>query len=96
MSPDLPKPRIYYGWYVVATTVFIAFVGVGARQGFGVFVVPMSEDFGWSRSSISFAASLGFLLNGLIQPSLGFVDSSNHSSAASSTASAGASSSPWG
>ena len=71
MSPNLPKPRIYYGWYVVATTVFIAFVGVGARQGFGVFVVPMSEDFGWSRSSISLAASLGFLLNGLIQPFIG-------------------------
>ena len=67
-----PKPSsIYYGWYVVAATVFIAFIGVGARQGFGVFVVPMSDDFGWSRSSISFAASLGFLLNGLIQPFVG-------------------------
>ena len=31
----------------------------------------MSEDFNWSRSSISLAASLGFLLNGLIQPFVG-------------------------
>ncbi len=69
-SPGKPS-SVYYGWYVVAATVFIAFIGVGARQGFGVFVVPMSEDFGWSRSSISLAASLGFLLNGLIQPFVG-------------------------
>ena len=72
LIPSRPT-NVYYGWYVVATTVFIAFIGVGARQGFGVFVVPMSAEFDWSRSSISFAASLGFLLNGLIQPFVGHI-----------------------
>ena len=65
------KSPVYYGWYIVAATMFISFVGVGTRQGFGVFVVPMSEDFGWSRGTISLAASLGVLLNGLIQPFMG-------------------------
>jgi MFS family permease len=51
--------------------MFIALVSAGARSAFGVFVVPMSEDFGWSRSAISFAAALGFLVNGLTQPVLG-------------------------
>jgi MFS family permease len=69
------KPPLYYGWYIVATCMFIAFVSVGARSAFGVFVVPMSEDFGWSRGAISFAAALGFLVNGLTQPLLGgFLD----------------------
>jgi len=36
-----------------------------------VFVIPMSEDFGWSRGAISIAASLSFLFNGLTQPLLG-------------------------
>ena len=71
MMTPTPKPPLYYGWYIVATCMFIAFVSVGARSAFGVFVVPMSDDFGWSRGAISFAAALGFLVNGLTQPLLG-------------------------
>ena len=65
------KSPIFYGWYIVAASIFIAFVSVGARQSFGVFVIPMSEEFGWNRAMISLAASLGFLLNGVTQPILG-------------------------
>ena len=68
-----PKPQLYYGWYIVAVTMFIAFVTVGARSSFGIFVIPMSEHFGWSRGAISLAASIGFLMNGLTQPFLGTV-----------------------
>ena len=64
------KP-VFYGWYIVATCIFVAFVTNGARNSFGIFVLPMSEDFGWSRGTISFAAALGFLVNGLTQPFMG-------------------------
>ncbi len=64
------KP-LYYGWYIVATCFFIAFLTVGARNAFGIFVIPMSEEFGWNRTTISLAAALGFLVNGLTQPFLG-------------------------
>ena len=33
----------------------------GGRIGFGVFVIPMSEELGWSRGTISLAAALGAL-----------------------------------
>jgi MFS family permease len=46
---------------------------MGARSGFGVFVIPMSEDFGWNRGTISLAASIGALVSGLSQPFLGRV-----------------------
>lgn len=69
----LQRKNIYYGWYVVATAMFIAAVTTGARNGFGVFVVPMSEDFEWSRTSISIAAGTGWLMNGITQPLLGHV-----------------------
>jgi MFS family permease len=62
---------VFYGWIIVATTFLIALVTVGGRSAFGVFVVPMSEEFGWSRSTISLAAAIGFLVNGLSQPFLG-------------------------
>jgi MFS family permease len=62
---------IFYGWFIVATTFVIAALTTGPRNGFGVFVVPMSADFGWNRSTVSLAAALGFLVNGLSQPFLG-------------------------
>jgi MFS family permease len=65
------RPVLFYGWVIVATTFLIALVTVGGRSAFGVFVVPMSEEFGWSRSTISLAAALGFLVNGLSQPFVG-------------------------
>ena len=43
----------------------------GRSERVWVFVVPMSEEFGWSRSTISLAAALGFLVNGLSQPFVG-------------------------
>ena len=67
------RSGIYYGWYVVVTAMFIAAVTTGARNGFGVFVVPMSDDFEWSRTAISIAAGTGWLMNGITQPLLGHV-----------------------
>lgn len=65
------KKPIYYGWYVCAAAMFIGFVAIGARNSFGVFVIPMSEEFGWNRFTISLAAALGVLVNGVTQPFVG-------------------------
>ena len=46
-------------------------VTMGSRQGFGAFVPAMREEFGWSFSAISVAATVGMLLNGLFQPFVG-------------------------
>ena len=62
---------VFYGWYLVAAFVFIAVVTTGARNAFGVFVIPMSEEFGWNRGTISLAAALGALVNGVTQPFMG-------------------------
>ncbi|MSQ05917.1 MAG: MFS transporter [Dehalococcoidia bacterium] len=70
-QPRPAKAPLYYGWYIVATCMFIAFVTNGARNAFGIFVLPLEHDFAWSRGAISVAASLGFLVNGLTQPFLG-------------------------
>ena len=67
------KDGIYYGWLIVAAGAFIAMVGVGPYIGFGVFVLPMSEDFGWSRSAVSLAASVAALVGGFSQPFMGRV-----------------------
>ena len=65
------QPTIYYGWYIVLACIFIAFVTNGARNSFGIFVIPLSNEFDWNRSTISFAAALAFLVSGITQPIMG-------------------------
>ena len=67
------RPPLFYGWYIVATCFFIGFLTVGARNAFGIFVIPMSAEFDWNRTTISLAAATGFLVNGVTQPFLGHI-----------------------
>ena len=67
------RPGIFYGWFVVATCMFIAFLTMGTRNAFGAFVVPMEAEFEWNRTVVSWAAALGALLNGVTQPFMGYL-----------------------
>ena len=62
---------LYFGWYIVATCFFVSFLSVPGRQGFGLFVTEMEPTFGWDRSDISWVGSVGFLMNGAMQPIMG-------------------------
>ena len=64
-------PPVYFGWYIVATCFFVAFLSIPGRQGFGLFVTEMEPTFGWDRSDISWVGSIGFLINGAMQPIMG-------------------------
>ncbi len=66
-----PRNGVYYGWFVLAACFFAMFVSVGGRNGFGVFIIDMTDDFGWSRGTISMAIAIGWLVNGASQPFLG-------------------------
>ena len=67
------RPGVFYGWFVVATCMFIAFLTMGSRNAFGAFVVPMEAEFEWNRTVVSWAAALGALLNGVTQPFMGYL-----------------------
>ena len=62
---------LYFGWYIVATCFFVAFLSIPGRQGFGLFVTEMEPTFGWDRADISWVGSIGFLINGAMQPIMG-------------------------
>lgn len=53
---------IFWGWYVVMGAFLISSISYGARYSFGVFVKPMSVDYGWSRSVISLGASINMMV----------------------------------
>ena len=67
------KRPLYYGWYIVFTCMFIALLTNGVRNSFAVFIIPLETDFGWTRGTISIAASVGFFANALATPFMGRV-----------------------
>src|SRR5919108_4011068 len=65
-TTTLTRPRIFYGWLVVAAAFAVTFVGFGSAYTFSAFVEPLQKDFAASRGSVSLVFSLaGFLYFGL-------------------------------
>ena len=48
--------KLFYGWVIVGAGIVVTCVGVGAMLSLGIFLQPMSEAMGWSRTGISTAA----------------------------------------
>ena len=64
--------RIYYGWWVAAAASSISFANAAtAISILTVFVVPMSQEFGWNRTEIAGATSLGAVLGAGLAPLAG-------------------------
>lgn len=66
----------FYGWVILACVCAAGF----SRQGpavatLSIFIAPMSAEFGWTRTEISAAVSIGGILGALIAPLIGpFLD----------------------
>ena len=52
---------LFYGWVIVGAGIIVTCIGQGSVVSLGVFMQPMSESMGWSRSGVSTAALLNFL-----------------------------------
>jgi MFS family permease len=48
-------------------------LAMGTRQGFGLFLQPMTLDHGWSRETFAFAMALQNLIWGMSQPFFGMI-----------------------
>ena len=53
--------------------MLVAFGIVGGQFSFGVFLKPMTEEFGWSRGTLSLAFGTTFMLSGLLRPAAGYL-----------------------
>ncbi|AYC33687.1 MFS transporter [Pseudomonas cavernae] len=58
------------GWVLLGAALILA-LSLGIRHGFGLFLAPMSADFGWGREVFAFAIALQNLIWGLAQPFAG-------------------------
>jgi len=60
------KPRMFYGYVVVAAGFLIIAVMWGTNYTFGIFFEPLLAEFGWTRAMTAGAFSLSFILYGLL------------------------------
>jgi len=58
------------GWVLLGASLVLA-LSLGIRHGFGLFLPPMSAEFGWGREVFAFAIALQNLIWGLTQPFTG-------------------------
>jgi sugar phosphate permease len=60
--------RFHYAWVVAGVTFLTLLVTAGIRSTPGILIVPLEQEFGWSRATISIAISVNLLLYGLMGP----------------------------
>ena len=58
------------GWLLLGSAIILA-LSLGVRHAFGLFLQPMSLEFGWGREVFAFAIALQNLVWGLVQPFVG-------------------------
>jgi MFS transporter, OFA family, oxalate/formate antiporter len=64
--------RLYYGWFVLAAVSGMNFAnGATAIAVLTVFILPLSTDFGWTRTQIAAVTSVGAVVGALIAPFAG-------------------------
>ena len=87
MNPDLPDNGqpvqamfgrfrrklggISYGWLIVAAMTLVMTMVYGASFSFGIFLKPLSEWFGWARTSTSGAYAVSLWTSGLLAVLMG-------------------------
>ena len=63
----------FYGWYVVFGCAMVTLGVSGGQFSFGVFLQPMTEEFGWSRGTLSLAFGITYMISGLLRPVAGYL-----------------------
>src|SRR5437868_8127975 len=70
MTPAAPptKDRTHYAWVVAGVTFITLLAAAGARATPGVILLPLGNEFQWSRATVSSIVSINIFLYGLIGP----------------------------
>ncbi len=54
------RPRFYYGWVIVATMFIVSLAQTAQyNPALSIFLKPITEEFGWSRTTFSSALAVG-------------------------------------
>lgn len=62
------RPRLHYAWIVAAVTFLTLLAAAGGRAAPGVMIIPVCNEFQWSRATVSSIIAINIFLYGLIGP----------------------------
>ena len=62
------RPKLHYGWIAAGVTFVTLLAAAGARATPGVILLPIGNEFQWSRATVSSIVSINIFLYGLIGP----------------------------
>lgn len=65
-STSQAASRFSYGWVIVIASLVLMIGSFGTQLTFGIFLKPLSAEFGWTRASTSGAMSLAMGISGVI------------------------------
>src|SRR5688572_11539668 len=71
MTETLPRRTgrgVHRAWWVAGVTMAALVAAAGFRSSTGALLVPLEEEFGWSRATTSGAVSLNLVVFGLVAP----------------------------
>jgi MFS family permease len=63
------KPRLFYGWYLVAISWLMLFLS--GATAISIFFKPMLDEFGWDRAALSLIGAIALLVFAAFSPFLG-------------------------
>jgi sugar phosphate permease len=58
----------HYGWIVVGAAFLTLLTSAGVRSTPGILIIPLENEFHWSRATISLAISINLILYGVMGP----------------------------
>jgi MFS family permease len=64
---------IYQGWVVVIAVMLTLAIASGGRFLFGVVLIPVTEEFGWSRAELTLAVTISVIALSILQPIVGLL-----------------------
>jgi len=63
---DKQETGLFYGWVIVAAASTIVALQWGCNQSYGIFLTELCDDLGWSKTTVSGAYSMGFILGTIL------------------------------
>jgi len=67
------RPRIFYGWIVVAIAFVTMGLSISARSSFSLLFPEILDEFGWDRGLTAGAFSVGFVASTAMLPIIGLL-----------------------
>lgn len=62
------RPRFHYAWIAAGVTFVVLLAAAGARAAPGVMLLPLGNEFQWSRATVSSIVAINIFLYGLMGP----------------------------